>query len=179
MFLLKRYALLMIAFFVEDTCVQIMLLLAVFMYSSAEFVKTMPVYGWWQRAIGAFNSLSLTLVYVHLIAFTDFVDDESSYAYGFSLIAVVQVFIFVNFIYMIFEFIRSIYFALVAILGLEFFEKFDCLKDQILAMKKWWNKVSHRKCRKFKIPLPDISFLYKSPFEDVIIPNMEQPETIM
>lgn len=113
-FLLKRYALLVIAFYFENSGVQIALLLAVFMITSAQFVKTMPVNGWWEKGIGAFNCLTLVLVYVHLILFTDYLDDQSSYFAGFSLLAVILVFIIVNFLFMIFELIRSIYRGLVA-----------------------------------------------------------------
>jgi hypothetical protein len=53
-----------------------MLLIAVFMLSSTQFAKTMPVYGWWGKAIGFFNQCSLVLVYIHLVTFTDFVESE-------------------------------------------------------------------------------------------------------
>jgi hypothetical protein len=54
-FWFKRYSILLVSFWIEHTGAQIMILITVFMFSSAMFAKNMPVYGAWGKAIGLFN----------------------------------------------------------------------------------------------------------------------------
>lgn len=172
-FLLKRYALLLISFTVDNTGVQIALLLAIFMVASAQYINKMPVYGWWERGIGAFNCLMLVLVYVHLILFTDYLDDQSSYYAGFSLLAVILAFISVNFLFMIFEFIRAVHLALVA---LNFLDNFDFFKDKRKAVKKWWNDLWYTKTFETIIVLPELPVDFVVPATDIQTTQTQETE---
>jgi hypothetical protein len=173
MFWFKRYAVLVVAFYVEHTGFQVMLLLSAFMFSSAQFARTMPVYGWWGKAIGFFNQCSLVLVYIHLVAFTDFVEAEAKYASGFSLLFFVQFFIIVNFLYMNIDLLNCII-LIISNLFPDFTRWYEAF---MLMLKKLWNLRSHARCPKFKIPLPKFEILYA--LEDVIIPNAGHPETLI
>lgn len=118
-FLFTRYCFMLLAFVktTDDGCFDVMLLMTLFLFNTVMFWSRKPLNGKWNNILGRFNTLILLACSYHMIMFSDFVQQDTQYLAGWSLVFTIFLFLVVNLLYLSYDLLDAINKILMASCG--------------------------------------------------------------
>lgn len=104
-FLMSRLFFLMIVFLIPSGWVQVIYTIFLFQAYIMFITNSMPMHGKWNNRLFTFNLCCIMGCLYHMMCFTDFVEPVGEYEMGFSFLFLILVFICVNMLFALLDFI--------------------------------------------------------------------------